>query len=203
MNMTASGAVTASGNANVNLPFGLFVDSSSPNAIIAGGNARINVGGIVQVVGGISKSGNAQVTKTGVPASINDPLSSLTSPGLTGLINYGSVSVAGNTTRTLSPGIYTSIQLSGNANVTMSPGMYIIKGSGFTVSGNASVSGSGVTIFNAGSNYNVSTDGGNFGGISLSGNGNVNLNPPTMGTYAGILIYQSRVNTRALSMNRN
>ena len=203
LNLTASGAVTASGNANVNLPFGLFVDASSPNAIIASGNARINVGGTVQVVGGVSKSGNAQVTKTGVPASTNDPLSSLTSPGLTGLTNYGAVSVAGNTTRTLSPGVYTSIQLSGNANVTMSPGMYIIKGGGFTVSGNAGVSGSRVTIFNAGSNYNGSTDGGNFGGISLSGNGNLNLNPPTTGTYAGILIYQSRVNTRALSISGN
>ncbi len=203
LSLSASGAVTASGNANVNLPLGLFVDSSSPSAIIASGNARINVGGTVQVVGGISKCGNAQVTKTGVPASTNDPLSSLTSPGLTGLTNYSAVSVAGNTTRTLSPGIYTSIQLSGNANVTMSPGMYIIKGGGFTVSGNAGVSGSGVTIFNAGSNYSGTTDGGNFGGISLSGNGNLNLNPPTTGAYAGILIYQSRVNTRALSISGN
>ena len=81
--------------------------------------------------------------------------------------------------------------------------MYIITGGEFTVSGNAGVSGSGVTIFNAGSNYSGSTDGGNFGGISLSGNGNVNLNPPTIGTYAGILIYQSRVNTRALSISVN
>ncbi len=203
LSLFASGAVTASGNANVNLPLGLFVDSSSPSAIIASGNARINVGGTVQVVGGTSKSGNAQVTKTGVPASTNDPLSLLTSPGITGLTNYGAVSVAGSTTRTLSPGIYTSIQLSGNANVSMSPGMYIIKGGGFTVSGNAGVSGSGVTIFNAGSNYSGTTDGGNFGGIALSGNGNLNLNPPTTGAYAGILIYQSRANTRALSISGN
>jgi hypothetical protein len=85
----------------------------------------------------------------------------------------------------------------------MNPGLYVIKGGGFTVSGSAAVSGSGITIFNAGSNYNVTTDGGNFGGIAFSGNGNVNLSPPTLGPYAGVLIYQSRVNSRALSIGGN
>ena len=202
LNPTMSGAVTATGNASITLPGGLFVDSNSPSAILASGNARINVGGTVQVMGGISKSGNANVTKTGTPASISDPLASLVSPQLTGT-NYGAVSVSGNTTKTLFPGVYSSIQLSGNAVVTMSPGLYIIRGGGFTVSGNAGVSGSGVTIFNAGSGYNGTTDSGNFGGISLSGNGRFDLSPPTSGPYDDILIYQSRLNTRAISISGN
>ena len=41
------------------------------------------------------------------------------------------------------------------------------------MTGNASISGSGVIIYNAGSNYPSS--GGNFGGITLSGNGTFNL----------------------------
>jgi hypothetical protein len=203
LNPTASGAVNASGNANINLVNGIYVYSSSPSAISASGNAIINVGLAVQVVGGISKSGNAQVTKTGTPASTSDPLAVLSAPSMTGLANFGSVSVSGNTTRTLNPGVYSAIQLSGNAKVTMNPGVYIIKGGGFTVSGNAAVSGTGITIFNAGSNYNVTTDGGSFGGVAFSGSGNVNLNPPTTGPYAGVLVYQSRVNTRALSIGGN
>ena len=83
----------------------------------------------------------------------------------------------------------------------MNSGTYIIEGGGFTVSGNASVTGTGVTIYNAGSNYPSS--GGNFGGITLSGNGTFNMTAPTTGTYAGILIFQSRQNTRALSFSGN
>ena len=90
----------------------------------------------------------------------------------------------------------------------MSSGTYIILGGGFSVSGNASVTGSNIFIFNAGSNYSNNgstiTTGGNFGGITLSGNGNFNLTPTTgSDPYAGILIYQARDNTRALSISGN
>ena len=208
-NSNLSGAVTASGNANVSLSGGLYVDSSSSSAILASGNAKVAASPL-EVVGGVGKSGNATVsTVSGSPLATNDPLSGLTAPSLTDsmgnpLPNYGAVSVAGNSTKSLSQGIYTSIKISGNASVTMTAGTYIILGGGFTVSGNASVTGSGgVTIFNAGSSYNGTTDGGNFGGITLSGNGNFNLSAPTSGTYAGIVIYQSRANTRALKIGGN
>ena len=83
----------------------------------------------------------------------------------------------------------------------MNSGLYIIEGGGFSVSGNASVTGSGVTIFNAGSKY--PTTGGTYGSISLSGNGNVTLSPPTTGTYAGVVIFQPADNTKALSISGN
>ena len=123
--------------------------------VVASGNAKVNVGGAVLVVGGVSKSGNAAVTKTGTPASASDPLAGLPLPAVTDsssspLPSYGPVSVSGNTTKTLQPGIYTSIQVSGNAKVTLNSGVYIIEGGGLSVSGNASVSGKSVMIFNAG-----------------------------------------------------
>jgi hypothetical protein len=62
-----------------------------------------------------------------------------------------------------------------------------------------------VTIFNASSLYNYTTGtvtaGGTYGGITLSGGGTFALTAPTSGPYAGILIYQSRDNTRALSLS--
>ena len=56
-------------------------------------------------------------------------------------------------------------------------------------------------IFNAGSNY--PSTGGTFGSITLSGNGSFNLSPPTTGTYAGIVIFQPRDNTKALTFSGN
>src|SRR5262249_62349818 len=66
---------------------------------------------------------------------------------------------------------------------------------------NASLSGQTVLIYNAGSNYPSS--GGNFGGITLGGTGTFHLTAPTSGAYAGVLIFQSRQNTRALSFSGN
>jgi hypothetical protein len=83
----------------------------------------------------------------------------------------------------------------------MTSGTYIIEGGGLSVTGNASISGTNVFIYNAGSNYPGS--GGNYGGITLSGNGTFNLTAETCGTYAGLLIFQSRQNTRALSFSGN
>jgi len=109
--------------------------------------------------------------------------------------------LSGNFSQTIYPGLYSQIIVSGNAKLTLGAGVYIIEGGGFTVSGNASVSGNGVLIFNAGSNYPAA--GGNFGGVTLSGNGSFSLSAATTGTYAGILIYQARDNTRALSVSGN
>ncbi len=92
----------------------------------------------------------------------------------------------------------------------MNPGVYVIAGGGFSVTGNGSVltgsvasgvTGSGVLIYNAGSNYLAS--GNTFGGINLSGNGNISLTPASTGTYAGILIFQSRDNTSSVALSGN
>jgi len=153
-------------------------------------------------VGGVHTSGNAAfgVTPTIGVGALPDPLAGLVGPSPTGLTSYGSVSLTKGSL-TINPGSYSQISASGNARLTLNPGTYIIEGGGLTVSGNAGISGSNVFIYNAGSNYPNS--GGNFGGITLSGNGTFSLTAPTTGTYAGVLIYQSRQNTRAISLSGN
>src|SRR5262249_19039493 len=42
--------------------------------------------------------------------------------------------------------------------------------------------------------------GGQTGGVALSGTGTFNLSAPTTGTYAGVLFFQARNNTRAFSV---
>ena len=198
----AAGALTLSGNALIDVPGTMVVDSSSSSALSAAGNAQV-IASAIDVVGGVKLTGNAALhatPATGV-AAVADPLAGLPSPSPAGLTSYGSVSLSGNASRTICPGIYTQISASGNASLFMNPGIYIIEGGGFTVTGNASVHGSGVMIDNAGSNYPSS--GGNFGGITISGNGTVSLTAATSGTCADILIFQSRQNTRALSFSGN
>jgi hypothetical protein len=227
LNSQSTGALTISGNATINLPGTLVVDSTSSSAILASGNAKITAAGGVLVAGGVSKSGNASVTKTGTPGATGDPLASLaapTPPSFTGTPIAETLS--GNSTATISQGLYSQITVSGNAKLTLNPGVYvigtggvsisgnatltgsgvtyIIEGGGFTVSGNAGISGSNVLIVNCGSNYpNPAISGETFGGVTLSGNGSFNLNAAITGTYAGILIYQARDNTRALSVSGN
>jgi Bacterial Ig-like domain (group 3)/MBG domain (YGX type)/NHL repeat len=225
---SAGGALTLSGNASVSVAGSVSVDSSSSSALSASGNAAIKAS-FVDVHGGVQKSGNASFSPAPVTgaAAVADPLVSLPLPGAPTLTKYGSESVSGNSVVTIGPGIYSQISVSGNGQLTMTAGTYIVQGGGFTasgngvvklgagsyileggglsVSGNAAISGTGVTIFNVGSSYNPSTgtDGGSFGGVTLSGNGTVSLTPPGSGTYAGILIDQARDNNKALTFSGN
>jgi hypothetical protein len=201
LDSTAGGALSLSGNAAINIPGTLLVDSNSKTALSESGNASIKAGSI-QVVGGVSKSGNATLSPaatTGV-AALPDPLAGLALPSTTGLTNYGAVNLSGssnNSNNPLNPGIYSKITVSGNAVLYLNPGVYILAGGGLTVSGNASIKGTGVTFYNTGNSS------GTYGSITLSGDGTYALSAPTTGTYAGILIFQDRNNSHALTLSGN
>jgi hypothetical protein len=201
----ANGSLSISGNARINVAGMVLVDSNSASALSASGNATVTASSI-QVVGHVQKSGNATLSLAPVAgaASVPNPLAGLTGPSISGLTNYGSVSYGGNGSHTLNPGIYRQISVSGNATVQLNAGLYLIEGGGLTVSGNASISGTGIMIYNTSSNY--PNNGGNFGGITLSGNGTFNLSASVTssgGADAGILIFQPTANTRALSFSGN
>jgi hypothetical protein len=199
---SAGGALNLSGNASIKIAGAVVIDSSSSSALAASGNTKITAS-VIDVNGGVQKSGNATFSPapTTAVAPLPDLLAALPAPSTSGLTSYGSVSLAGNSSKTISPGIYSQITVSGNAKLTLSSGIYIIEGGGFTVSGNASVTGSGVMICNAGSQY--PSPGGNYGSITFSGNGSFTLSPPTSGTYAGVVLFQARDNARALNFSGN
>jgi hypothetical protein len=198
LNGTASGALSVTGNASINIPGTVYVDSSSPTALTESGNAAVTAASI-QVVGGASQGGHATWSPAPVTgaASAPDPLAALAAP-TTGIAR-GSVNLSGNSTLTINPGVYSSIQVSGNARLTLNPGVYVLAGGGLTVTGNASLSGSGVMLYNTQSNFPGT--GGTFGGLTLSGNGTISLTAPTNGPYAGVVLFQNRGNTRAISLS--
>ena len=74
LNTTASGALTLSGNAVINIPGLVQVDSSSTSALSASGNAQITAGSI-QVVGGVQKTSTVSFKPAAVThaASVADP----------------------------------------------------------------------------------------------------------------------------------
>ena len=193
----ASGALTISGEASINIPGAVVVDSSSSRALSVSGEASIAAASI-QVVGGVHSTDDATLSPaptTGV-APLADPLAGLPSPSAG--TSLGAVNLTKGSL-TIGPGTYSQIKVSGKASLTLLPGVYVITGGGFAVSGHASVSGSGVMIYNAGSSY--PSPGGEFGGIALGGDGTIQLSPAATGPYAGVVIFQSRQNTRALSVN--
>jgi hypothetical protein len=201
---TASGALTLSGNAGIKTAGAVIVDSNSKTALTASGNASLKAASIL-IVGGYQKSGNASLSPTPVTgaAYVPDPLAAyLSTPLPGGMTNYGTANIGGNSSVTLSPGIYSQITISGKAQVTFQPGLYVIQGGGFADSGNASVTGTGVTIDNT-----ADPKTGTYGSIQLSGNGSFSLSAPTSATaadpFAGVVLFQPAGNTRALSISGN
>ena len=84
----------------------------------------------------------------------------------------------------------------------MNSGTYIIEGGGFSVSGNASVSGSGVMIFNAGSNY--PNAGRHLRRHHAQRQRLVQPDPADdAGLMPGIVIFQTRDNSKALTVSGN
>lgn len=207
-------------------------NGNSGSAIRLSGNAKLYAKD-VQSVGGLMTSGNASIQNadprnsqnplhTGKPISA-DPFLKLPVPTTSNgavATHYGDVRLSGNSTSTLSPGVYSSIRLSGNADATFNPGIYIITGGGISLSGNGSVSGTGVMIYNTGSDYNVNTGlpdsgdlsqsppasgGASFGDVSLSGNGSIQFTPYSNpgSPFDGMGLYQRRLNTQPISISGN
>jgi hypothetical protein len=222
LNATGNGTLTVSGSASVSVPGVIVVDSTSASAVTASSTAQLTAGSLplsgIEVAGGFKISGNAVVSPTPVTnANLSgDPLANLPVPSVSGL-SRGPISLGGNASQTISPGIYTKISLSGSSSLTLLPGIYVIAGGGISESGSASitvasgpnvqpdpVTGTGVLIYNTSGTYtstNTSPTGGSWGAISLSGSGH--LTAATGGPYAGLVIFQDRNNTQAMSFSGN
>ncbi len=197
---TRSGSLTDNGNGTVTVTgANIVIDSNSASAAKVIGNGSVTAPEIVitgrpgdvttghgKFVGGIDSGANPTV----------DPLLYLPTPDPSTLTTARSskLSLTDASAAALVPGVYVGgISLSGDASATLSPGIYYMKGGGFSMSGNGTLTGAGVMIYN-------DSGGGN---ISISGNGAITLSPPTSGTYKGITLFQDRKSTAAVSVTGN
>lgn len=191
LNGTASADAFANGTTDVNLiKCGLAVNSNSASALDIVGSAQINADS-ASVVGGITGNGSLTTvngTFTGA-AAVPDPYASVQIPDYqalpcTALPNNGQTIDAS----TVTGGIVrfcASLSLSGHETITLENGIFILDG------GSLSVNNSTFNLINA-TIVLTSSNGANYGTISIHGGATVNATAPTTGPMAGIAFYQDR-----------
>lgn len=135
-----------------------------------------------------------------------------------------SIAILAGQTVTFAPGIYGSIKITGTGGtVTFQPGIFVLKGGdaegrALNINTSAVVNGTGIMFYNTGSNYDPSTgmpdqsDGDTLGTDTSATFGDVFISPSAANltpnevpgnTFAGMLIYQRRWNTRPLELFHN
>ncbi|RAZ86966.1 pilus assembly protein [Mesorhizobium hawassense] len=184
----ADDAVNLQGSTNVAMTGCVIAaNSDAADSVNRGGSAIVSAA-CVSTVGGTQGLTPPNATLScGTPhekqyASF-DPLADVVPPAYTLCLP-----VPNGKTITLSPGTYCDKTLSGK--ITLNPGTYIMRNVTIKPGGNGSLSGQGVTIFLMENSQ-----------IYINANEQVNLSPPTSGTYQGITIYQAHGNTQALTLN--
>lgn len=188
--------ITLSGGVNVQMPgCALYSDSNGSTALSVSGNSTLHAQAI-NLVGNYSSIGGSTVTPTpnvGI-ASVSDPLAYLPPPSFNTSSCLANPNLGGGGTFTIGPATaggticYNGLQIGNGATVTLKPGIYVINGS-LTVNGGSPVTGTGVTFYFPAS-----------GSLNLSNGATFNLTAPTSGTYDGILFYQNRSNSTAVSI---
>jgi hypothetical protein len=207
-------AVIVDANATLSIPkASLVINSADSAALQQNGNGTVTAL-TVDIAGGYGglRPLTTGLVRTGVPPTA-DPLAPLPAIdlGQYTVQSTSAVAITGDDQQALQPGVYRGgISVSGNGKLTLTAGLYIMSGGGFQVSGNAQVVGDNVLIYNT----TGSTSGGGIlsltlgdsasaGPISIGGNANVSVTPPTSGPYAGIGFFQDRSVTTAVQISGN
>lgn len=186
---TNNTGIYMSGNATVNMGCGMASNTTSNNAVYAGGSSSI-VATPIAAVGGLAWSSNYQGATTLQPYSLPqpDPFSALPTPDLSGMKCNGKMDVKPGASLTVSPGCFSSANIQGQ--LTLNPGVYYLDSANFSAGAQANISGNGVTIILTSSN--AATQPNQIGTVSMNGGATVNLTASTSGTYAGVIFYQDR-----------
>ena len=190
-------AVTSDGGVNVD-GGGIVVNSAHATAaavLSGGGDVRANQ---IRVTGGVDDDlGGGQFipqAESGGPP-VADPLADLPTPDAWAAPPCCSGPQVVVSDTPLSPGVYDSISVSGNATLTLEPGVYVLTDPpGLSVTGNARVVGNGVTVYLACSGYPAPCAGPGAP-LSLTLNGQYLATAPTSEEYAGLTIFFDRGNT--------
>lgn len=211
--------INVSSNASLSVAAAIVSNSSSATAIAATSNATVTSSGsssAIELPGGMSCTSNAVCTPSTVTntSAISDPYSALPVPAVTG--NLGAFSCGGNSSCNASPGVYTSFSASSNSHVSMSSGVYVVEGGLMSISSNAVVTGSGVMLYLTCSGYtSTNTSPCTAGtmstscaspslGLSIGSNAELNITPPTSGSYKGLgVFYDRNLNTAPVCISSN
>jgi hypothetical protein len=187
LDTTGAGAITESGGSTTITAPGCIVaaNSKSSSALNLLGGASLTAQEVI-LAGNYATSGGSQVHATTIKTATTatmDPYASLSVPSFSGCLYPSGYS--GNTTTTLSPGVYcgSGITISGGA-VTLNPGVYIMNGGSFKMTG-GSASGANVSII-------MTSTSGTYGSFSVNGSSALQISAPSSGSMQGVAIYVDR-----------
>ncbi len=199
---TATTGVTLQGNADVDLGCGIATNSKATQAIATGGSSYVNASHIA-AVGGLKSSVNYAQGTVLLPYSSaqKDPFSSLPSPVLPSC--SAPLNVQPNTVRNVTnpTGIacYRGMDIKGVVN--FAPGIYYIDGGAVSIGAQATVTGTGVTFILT--SATASSNPSSIATMNINGGATINLIAKNSGTYAGVLFYQDRRATAAVTNSVN
>jgi Putative Flp pilus-assembly TadE/G-like len=205
--LTNALALTSNGGVDVD-GGGIVVNSNGDPAVVlsGGGDVRANQ---IRIIGTADDSpGGGQFipeAEFGGPP-VPDPLGDLPTPNALTTppcCPLPAVPQVVTSDTTLDPGVYQSISVSGNATLTLRPGVYVLTDPpGLSVTGNGEVVGDGVTVYLACSGF-PATCAGPGAPFTLALNGRYLATPPSSGDYAGLAIFSDRGNTAPLVVANN
>ena len=185
LNGNASGALTVSGSAQVDLSCGVIANSSDLSGIDENGTGCLT-GTEIKIVGGTGGDCINPTAETGIDP-VDDPLAALEAPPYTPCGGGGPpTNLSGIADYTLNPGVYCGdIKITTSGTATFNPGLYVLDGVGLTINGASNVYGDGTSFY-------LSQKGGVADDITISGGATVILSAPSDGPLPGILFYHDR-----------
>ncbi len=183
LDMTAASALSITGTSSLDAPdCAVQVNSRASNALSIVGKGSLTASSIC-VAGGASITGSAYVSPeptTYCPQQV-DPLAALEPPDF-GACDHTNMSLKKATT-TLNPGVYCGgLDIGTKSEITLQPGIYVIKDGAFSIKSDGAVSGQDVMIYLTGPGAV----------LDFKAKSEVSLTAPSVGAYAGILIFQDR-----------
>lgn len=185
LNPSASGAVTVSGGAQVNLGCGVLVNSNNPSALTQGGSSCLNSTEI-RVVGDVSGGSCMSSTPLTGVTPIIDPLATVQAPSYGGCDFPNTINVNSGQTRNLTPGVYCGAIRVTDGTVNFASGLYVLDGAELNLGGQSHVTGIDVSFYLT---PNVDT---NPEAITINAGADVTLKAPADGPLPGILFYHDR-----------
>ncbi len=166
----------------------IHVNSAHNEAIFANSNGEV-IGTSVCVHGTSHTNSGGTVTPEAIEdcPPFSDPLASLPDPAEAYLpCDFTDYTVNAGSTATMIPGVYCGATLINSSSaVTMQPGIYVFRGGEFVTNSLSSVTGDRVMLYFADKDSRLNVNSGSL----------IQITAPTTGTYAGILMFQSRDST--------
>ena len=181
---TSGTGLAVNGTATLSVPgCNIYDDSTSSTALVTSGSNATLTAKSINIVGHYTGSNITPNPPTTGAASQADPLSYLPAP----TVGTCSANPSISSSRTVSAGCYNGLSISGNGTVTLGAGVYYVNGN-LSIAGSGTITGTGVTFYVTGTTI-------------VAGGTGLTLTAPTSGTYNGILIFQSRSDTNAMSFS--